>query len=407
MINVITSEGRRTIFSGTAKASVLLVDDNAANLLALEAVLAAPDIKLVRAGSGADALRWLLQEEFAAILLDIHMPEMDGIETAALIRERAQSRDTPILFITAFDSTEQQVLRGYLSGAVDFLMKPIVPDILKAKVRVFVDLYRKKAELAAQALALAAANDRLKQEISERQRVETALQERNKELAKQSAEIARLSTHLQSIREDEKARLARELHDELGTALMALKLNAHWILKHLPSSASRELVQHAIALLSQIDTAVQDTRSICTGLRPTILDHLGLGAAIQWLAREFVNNSGMRCNVALPDEEIEVQAPYSIGLFRIAQEALTNVARHSKATDVQISLKRTDDHVVLIIHDNGIGFDPHSPSSLYSHGINGMIARAREFNGSVQVTSSTSGGTQVQAMIPLPGAAED
>ncbi|HSF47964.1 MAG TPA: response regulator, partial [Burkholderiales bacterium] len=378
------------------------MDDNAANLLALEAVLAAPDIKLVRAGSGPDALRWLLQEEFAAILLDIHMPEMDGVETAALIRERAQSGDTPILFITAFDSTEQQVLRGYLSGAVDFLMKPIVPDILKAKVRVFVDLYRKKAELAAQALALAAANDRLKQEISERQRVETALQERNEELAKQSAEIARLSTHLQSIREDEKARLARELHDELGTALMALKLNAHWILKHLPSSASRELVQHAIALLSQIDAAVQDTRSICTGLRPTILDHLGLGAAIQWLAREFVDNSGIRCNVALPDEEIEVQAPYSIGLFRIAQEALTNVARHSKATDVQISLKRTDDHVALIIHDNGIGFDPRSPASLYSHGINGMMARAREFNGSVQVTSSASGGTQVQAMIPLP-----
>jgi two-component system sensor histidine kinase UhpB len=101
-----------------------------------------------------------------------------------------------------------------------------------------------------------------------------------------------------------------------------------------------------------------------------------LGAAIQWLAREFVHNSGIRCSVALPDQDIEVQAPYSIALFRIAQEALTNVVRHSKATEVDIRLTRVDDHVALLIHDNGIGFDRRSPLSVCSHGINGMIARA-------------------------------
>jgi PAS domain S-box-containing protein len=127
------------------KAKILLVDDNAENLLALEAVLEGPDHDLVKANSGLEALRCLLEDDFAAILLDVKMPEMDGFETASLIRARKRSQHTPILFLTAFKSDEQ-LYRGYDLGAVDFLFKPIVPEILQSKVAAFVQLSR-NAEL--------------------------------------------------------------------------------------------------------------------------------------------------------------------------------------------------------------------------------------------------------------------
>ena len=135
------------------KAKILLVDDNAENLLALEAVLESPDHELVRASSGIEALRHLLNDDFAAILLDVKMPEMDGFETASLIRARKRSQHTPILFLTAFKGDEQ-LFRGYDLGAVDFLFKPIVPEILQSKVAAFVQLSRNSELLKRQAEAL-------------------------------------------------------------------------------------------------------------------------------------------------------------------------------------------------------------------------------------------------------------
>jgi CheY-like chemotaxis protein len=123
------------------KAKILLVDDSPENLVALEAVLEGPGHELVKANSGIEALRYLLNDDFAAILLDVKMPEMDGLEAAALIRARKRSQHTPILFLTAFKSDEQ-LFRGYDLGAVDFLFKPIVPEILQSKVAAFVQLSR-------------------------------------------------------------------------------------------------------------------------------------------------------------------------------------------------------------------------------------------------------------------------
>src|SRR5687767_8065126 len=124
-------------------ASILLVDDRPENLLALESMLIGPRHHLVMASSGREALRRLLDAEFAVILLDVRMPDMDGLETADLIRARHQSRHTPIIFVTAQRSSEEQVRRAYALGAVDFLEKPIVPEILKSKVGVFVELFNR------------------------------------------------------------------------------------------------------------------------------------------------------------------------------------------------------------------------------------------------------------------------
>ncbi len=145
------------------KVNILLVDDHPENLLALEAVLDSLDQTLVRANSGEEALRRLLKQDFALILLDVQMPGMDGFETAALIRERRRSQSTPIIFLTAFNKNDAHVFKGYSLGAVDYLLKPFDPEILKSKVTVFVDLFKKTELLKRQATQLEATNTELRE----------------------------------------------------------------------------------------------------------------------------------------------------------------------------------------------------------------------------------------------------
>jgi len=144
-----------------ARVNVLLVDDRPENLLALEAILNSPSYNLVQANSGTEALRCLLNQDFAVILLDVQMPGMDGFETATLIRSRDRSRSTPIIFITAFSSNDTHVFKGYSLGAVDYLFKPLKPEILTSKVQVFVELFQKTVEVKQQATQLAAVNSEL------------------------------------------------------------------------------------------------------------------------------------------------------------------------------------------------------------------------------------------------------
>lgn len=143
------------------RVNVLLVDDRPENLLALEAILNSPSYNLVQANSGTEALRCLLNQDFAVILLDVQMPGMDGFETATLIRSRDRSRSTPIIFITAFSSNDTHVFKGYSLGAVDYLFKPLKPEILTSKVQVFVELFQKTVEVKQQATQLAAVNSEL------------------------------------------------------------------------------------------------------------------------------------------------------------------------------------------------------------------------------------------------------
>ena len=141
----------------TSGVSILLVDDRPENLLALEAILSGLGHELIRANSGAEALKHLLREEIALILLDVQMPGMDGFETAAQIKSRERTQNIPIVFLTAIDGERNQAFRGYAAGAVDYLFKPFDPWVLRAKVGVFIELYQRRKELAAQAERLAAA----------------------------------------------------------------------------------------------------------------------------------------------------------------------------------------------------------------------------------------------------------
>ena len=183
---------------------ILVVDDDAGNLLALEALLEPLGQVVLRARSGEEALRLLLSHDPSVIVLDVQMPGIDGFETARRIRARERSGHVPIIFLTGVSTETASAFRGYEVGAVDYLMKPVVPEVLRAKVSAFVELHRKNAALA--------------REIGERQLAEQRLQE-------SQTQLRALAARLISIREEERARIAREIHDELGQFLTGLKMD--------------------------------------------------------------------------------------------------------------------------------------------------------------------------------------
>jgi CheY-like chemotaxis protein/anti-anti-sigma regulatory factor len=193
------------------KVNILMVDDHPQNLMALEAVLGDMGENLVIANSGREALKHLLDEEFALILLDVHMPGLDGYETAALVREREQSRHTPIIFLTAINRSDAQVFKGYSSGAVDYIFKPFTPEVLRAKVAVFIDLYRSTQEVRRQAELLQRANRALEKEIVERRKAEETLQKVHDEL---EARVEKRTTQLANANAELKEQIAERQRAE-------------------------------------------------------------------------------------------------------------------------------------------------------------------------------------------------
>ncbi|CAM5249616.1 response regulator [Streptomyces fumanus] len=195
------------------KAKILLVDDRPENLLALEAILSALDQTLVRASSGEEALKALLTDDFAVILLDVQMPGMDGFETAAHIKRRERTRDIPIIFLTAINHGPHHTFRGYAAGAVDYISKPFDPWVLRAKVSVFVELYMKNCQLREQAALL-------------RLQLESSAHKDDSGPAKESAGLlAELSARLAAVEEQAEA-LSKQLNDE-STDAAAVATAAH------------------------------------------------------------------------------------------------------------------------------------------------------------------------------------
>src|SRR5580704_8374977 len=177
---------------------ILLVDDQADNLLSAGAVLETLGEEVVKAESGREALRHLLDSDFAVIVLDVMMPEMDGFETAALIRQRERSRHTPIIFLTALGRSEEHIKQGYTLGAVDYLGKPFVPEILRTKVSVFVELHRKSGLLAHQSKLLERQNAELQEAIDRSRRAEEEIKALNHHLERRIAELNDLNREMET-----------------------------------------------------------------------------------------------------------------------------------------------------------------------------------------------------------------
>jgi signal transduction histidine kinase len=368
----------------TTLANVLVVDDDARSLMAMRELLQAPGQCVVTAQSGSEALRSLQQTDYAVILLDARMPVMDGFETARLIRDDERSRHTPIIFLTGAYEDPPSMFRGYEAGAVDYIVKPPVPEILKSKISVFVDLYNKNAVLT--------------REIAERSRIENVLRASEENLRA-------LAARLQSVQEEEQRRIAREIHDELGQALTGLKMDLTWVASRLPRNA-RALAQKTKAMSGLIDGMVQSVRELASRLRPEVLDELGLAAAIKWQAREFQMRAGVRCMVDASAENLALDQDRSTAVFRVFQELLTNVARHAAATKVDVALRQLNGSVVLEVRDNGRGIGDAQIRDPASLGLLGMRERIVPFDGRFEIGAGTGKGTVAVVSIPAEHAPE-
>jgi signal transduction histidine kinase len=235
-------------------------------------------------------------------------------------------------------------------------------------------------------------NYQLELEIAERIKAE-------EELRRSQEQLRDLAGHIQTIREQERTEIAREIHDELGQALTALKMDLHWLGQRLDGE-QQSLAEKIRSMSKMIDATVRAVRRISSELRPKLLDDLGLSAAIEWQALEFQSRSGIQCTIRSDPEDIVIDRPRSTAFFRIFQETLTNIARHSNATRVGVFLHASRDKVEMVVRDNGRGITTAESADAKSLGIVGMRERTLALGGELKITGIAGKGTSVRVMIP-------
>ncbi|MGA8154029.1 MAG: response regulator [Terriglobales bacterium] len=347
------------------KVNILMVDDQPAKLLSYEAMLGELGENLVKAASGREALDYLLRNEIAVVLMDVSMPELDGFELAGMIRQHPRFQKTAIIFISAVHLTDLDRLKGYQRGAVDYISVPVIPELLRAKVSVFAELHRKA-----------------------------------RQLQKLNSELRRLSGRLITMQDEERRRIARDLHDGLGQELVAAKLLLHRVLQPNSEEIKREA---AIDVAKIIEEAIQQVRSMSHLLHPPLLDEVGLLSALRWYVEGFAQRSGIETSIDVdPPDFPRLTAELETAIFRIVQESLSNVFRHSQAHSAQVSLSLQGQHVRARVRDDGCGIAENvveqQPGSI-GIGIGGMSQRAKEFGGELRLARARP-GTVVEILIP-------
>lgn len=220
-------------------------------------------------------------------------------------------------------------------------------------------------------------------------------------------QLRALSAHIEAAREDERTAMAREIHDELGQSLTALKMDVAWLQRRCDTAEliDKAPVSERLKLMSaMIDGVIDQVRRIAAELRPGVLDDLGLGAAIEWQAQDFSRRFGILCHVESDVQEHRFARRVSTAIFRTLQEALTNVARHAHATSVAVTLQQKDGRLRLQVVDDGVGISPAALSRPGCLGLVGMRERARQLGGSARFSARPGGGTRVSVDVPLEGA---
>ena len=373
--------------SSPRSADVLIVDDNERNLVAIEVALAELSCRIVRARSGAEALRRLLEQDFALILLDVEMPDMNGFETAVMIRNRQRSRRVPIIFITAYSRDDEEVLHGYSLGAVDFLFKPIVPEVLRAKAGMFVELQQRTLEVSRQAELLREAERRdherrmaeaeqrweaewLRRRMEDERRLAEQMAAKAGELESTVGELRRAERALKRMndelteadrRKDEfLAVLAHELRNPLAPLTNALELMRRsrdpQILDRARAAMTRQLSQ----LTRLVDDLLEVSR-ITSGaieLRRRPVDLAEVVAEAVATSGPLVEERRHRLEVGATCEPLAVEGDL-VRLIQVVSNLLNNAARYTEpGGEIEVSCERKGDAGVVSVCDNGQGIEP-------------------------------------------------
>jgi len=238
-----------------------------------------------------------------------------------------------------------------------------------------------------------AREDKRQSLVEERERLE-------REVGARTAELSELSNYLQTVREEEKSRLSRDIHDELGGILVGAKMDVAWVADRL-RGRDQEAAEKLRRALVMLDEGVEMKRRIIEELRPTLLDNLGLAAAIDWQVRQVCERAGLQCSLNLEEAEIDVPPEVTIALYRIVQEALTNVVKYAKARHVDVDLVQDAEGLSLVLQDDGIGLPAGADTNALSHGISGMRQRVRALGGEFNIRGKPRAGTTLEVTIPV------
>jgi signal transduction histidine kinase len=235
-------------------------------------------------------------------------------------------------------------------------------------------------------------------DVSERMKAHEALQRSKEELQELSA-----TSHI--AREQEKNRIARELHDELGQALTMLQMDVAWFKAKAPAGEP-EFAVRLDRMQGLLKSTVAATRRIAADLRPLLLDDLGIVPAVEWLAENFTQRTGVPCRLTIEDPDLELDGMQATAVFRIVQESLTNIAKHADASRADVKVGRDDAELVIRIHDNGVGFEVGDPRKPGSFGLVGLRERAAMLKGSAKIESVVGEGTTIEVRLPVGTAPE-
>lgn len=365
--------------------TILAIDDIDDNLLAMTALLKnfIPGCSVITARSGYEGIEKAESDIPDVILLDIKMPDMDGYETCRHLKSNNKIRHIPVIMITAMKTDTESRIKGLEIGADAFISKPVEGPELAAQVNAM--------------LRIKTAEDMLR---DEKGLLESLIMERTKALRKSETELRDLSSHLQDVREEERTQIAREIHDELGQSLTVLKMDIAWLKKKLKDDQN-DLKDKASSITGLIDSIIDSVRRISADLRPGVLDDLGICAAVKRHAKEIEKSSEIKCLVSCIPENIFIRKEHATAVYRIFQEVMTNVIRHSEATRVDINLRERNDNVELEIKDNGKGISQEEINNPKSFGIMGIRERVHSCNGTFIIKGKRNEGTYINVKIPL------
>ena len=353
---------------------IIITDDRRATRQMIGNLLAPGGYHLLEAANGRELLDLFSSRQPDLVLLDINMPVMDGLEACARIKQLPGGSHVPVLMFTAYNEGGE-VEKAFQAGASDFINKPINGEELRHRVNRL--LYLRSLEI-------------------ERQAAEAALQS-------SYTKIKSLSRKVLNAYEEERVRLARELHDEVGMALTTLKLNLQLLNQDLAAGkgAAAGRLESTIAWVNNLLAAIRNKAAF---LRPPSLDELGLVAVVDNMVQALSRHTGWQARLKTNGNYEKLPVEIETALYRCIQEALTNAARHASAANifVEISLNRQD--VVVSVRDDGAGFDTGSAAAAAAAGhlgLQGMRERVALLSGELEVNSSPGEGTEICITIPL------
>jgi len=315
------------------------------------------------------------QQAMALMRSDLRSPTMSRLRTAAATLNEAEREivDQELARARRLRTLSEALLIGIALLDVALL---IVAATLLA---------RQAQRRASQTDQLARANEELEQRVRRR-----------------TSELSALSNHLQQLSEKEKATLARELHDELGGLLIAVKMDVSWLRKRWPNPAA-DIEARWARVFKVLDDGVDFKRRVVEILRPTLLDNMGLLPAVRWIVQETCTRAGLQYTELYPEQAPALSDDAAIMLFRLVQESLTNVVKHAHATHVHVQIGVDAQEMTVLVEDNGMGIDAEQREAVGSHGLANMRHRVRSCGGSLSIVSVPQGGTQVLARMPLAG----